>query len=77
MRTTLTLDDDVAARLKRLSRGRRFKALVNEALRRGLDRLEGREPRGEYRIRPVKLGPRRNDLDNVAEVLAELGSERP
>ena len=71
MRTTLTLDDDVAARLKRLSRGGRFKDLVNQALRRGLDRLESREPRTAYRVSAVKLGPRRADLDNVAEVLAE------
>jgi hypothetical protein len=37
MRTTLTLDDDVAAALERLRRSRRIglKRLVNEALRRG------------------------------------------
>ena len=71
MRTTLTLDDDVAARLKRLSRGGRFKDLVNEVLRRGLERLEAREPRPDYRIKPVRLSPSRTDLDNVADVLAE------
>jgi Ribbon-helix-helix protein, copG family len=38
MRTTLTLDDDVAAALERLrkSRDASLKDLVNEALRRGL-----------------------------------------
>jgi hypothetical protein len=38
MRTTLTLDDDVAAVLERLrkSRDANLKDLVNEALRRGL-----------------------------------------
>jgi len=38
MRTTLTLDDDVAARLRQLARqtGRPFKQVVNEALRAGL-----------------------------------------
>ncbi|MBI3688234.1 MAG: ribbon-helix-helix protein, CopG family [Actinobacteria bacterium] len=38
MRTTLTLDDDLAAQLRRLARetGRPFKQLVNEALRAGL-----------------------------------------
>jgi len=71
MRTTLTLDDDVAARLKRLSRGGRFKDVVNDVLRRGLERMETREPRPDYRVRPVKLAPRRTDLDNVAEVIAE------
>ncbi|MGH8608611.1 MAG: DUF2191 domain-containing protein, partial [Gammaproteobacteria bacterium] len=38
MRTTLTLDDDVAAKLKAESRraGRPFRDIVNETLRRGL-----------------------------------------
>jgi hypothetical protein len=72
MRTTITLDDDVAARLRALRRERPFKELVNEALRAGLDRLEegegGPEP---YSIRPVEGFPRRTDLDNVAELVAE------
>ncbi len=39
MRTTLTLDDDVVRRLRRVMRdeGVSFKAVVNEVLRRGLD----------------------------------------
>ena len=38
MRTTLTLDDDVAAKLKAEARraGRPFREIVNETLRRGL-----------------------------------------
>ena len=38
MRTTLTLDDDVARELQRLERGtqRRFKELVNDLLRNGM-----------------------------------------
>ena len=38
MRTTLTLDDDLAEALHRTARhtGRSFKAVVNEAIRRGL-----------------------------------------
>ena len=38
MRTTLTLDDDIAAKLARASRtsGKSFKELVNATLRRGL-----------------------------------------
>lgn len=72
MRTTITLDSDVAARLERLRAGRSFKALVNDALRRGLDVLEeGDDPVGPYSLRPVAGRPRRHDLDNVAEVLAE------
>ena len=42
MRTTLTLDDDVAAQLRRLQERKRvgLKSLVNEALRAGLSSLE-------------------------------------
>ncbi len=38
MRTTITLEDDVAASLKRLEkrRGVKFQALINEALREGI-----------------------------------------
>ena len=75
MRTTLTLDDDVAARLERLRKDRRFKDLVNEALRAGLERLEQeevREPNERYEVQPVEGRPRRTDLDNVSEVLAEI-----
>jgi hypothetical protein len=38
VRTTITLDDDLAAQLRRLARetGRPFKQIVNEALRAGL-----------------------------------------
>ncbi len=47
MRTTLTLDDDVAVRLKRLHKKRdaSFKEVVNEAMRLGLDRLEAPQPK--------------------------------
>jgi hypothetical protein len=59
MRTTLTIDDDVAIRLEKLreERGESFKAVVNDALRRGLDALkEPQRDRPRYRIRPVSLG---------------------
>lgn len=74
MRTTLTLDDDVAVRLERLreERDATLKAIVNEALRRGLARMEAPpEDRERYRIRPYSPGeclvP---SLDDVAGVLA-------
>ena len=56
MRTTLSLDDDVSVRLERLRKERKstFKALVNEALRRGLDALEPpKKKRAAYKVRPV------------------------
>jgi hypothetical protein len=44
MRTTLTIDDDVATALKDLARnsGKTFKAVVNEVMRRGL--MTGEKP---------------------------------
>ncbi len=79
MRTTLTLDDDVAAQLERLraQRGRSFKQLVNDALRAGLLVLDAPTPRpsGPY-TRPVDLGrPRLPDLDDVSDALAVAEGE--
>jgi hypothetical protein len=73
MRTTVTLDKDVAARIERLKRTRPFKQLVNDALRAGLDQIEAeRDDTAPYSLTPVEGHPRRTDLDNVAELLAEL-----
>lgn len=75
MRTTLTLDDDVAARLAELrARGdrRSLKQVVNDVLRAGLAALDRERPvpSGPY-TRAVSLGkPRLPDLDDVSEVLA-------
>jgi len=58
MRTTLTIDDDLAAALKLSARrsGRPFKAIVNEAIRRGLS--TGEKPaRARERFR-VPSAPR-------------------
>ncbi len=58
MRTTLTIDDDLAATLKESSRrsGRPFKQLLNETLRAGLQaQLAPPRPK-RYRIRPKPLG---------------------
>ncbi len=73
MRTTLTLDDDVAAVLERLrkSRNASLKNLVNEALRRGLKDMSSRKRRECLRTRSVALGRLRiAGLDNIGEALA-------
>jgi hypothetical protein len=73
MRTTLTLDDDVAILLKRLSEERQvsFRTLVNEALREGLRQLEAPVPSPAFRTEPVSLGRCLvGNLDDIAEVLA-------
>jgi len=79
MRTTITLDRDIAARLKglRKRRDQTFKELVNTALRAGLDRLESPvklSPK-PYSIRPHSLGARFPNLDNIADVLAAIEDE--
>jgi len=74
MRTTLSLDEDVAAVLNRLrkTRGESFKVLVNEALRRGLKQMRTRDSRREpFRTQAVELGPCRiGSIDNIAEALS-------
>ncbi len=81
MRTTLTLDPDVAAALERLRRGdpRSFKALINELLRQGLESLN-RERAGRrtaYRTRGASLGRCRvGSLDDVADAVAVAEGER-
>jgi len=80
MRTTLTLDADVAERAKAdaVALGKPFKVVVNEALRLGLDALESRSMAAvTYRTEPSDLGlGLRSGLsyDDVAELLAR--SER-
>ena len=57
MRTTLTLDPDVARALRRLARDgeRPFKEVVNTTLRAGLAR-HGQPRRRRYRLKPQSLG---------------------
>ena len=79
MRTTLTLDDDVAAMIERLRKrsGARAKQIVNEALRRGLAPMASPEPaRAAYRTPSTSLGRcLLASLDDVAEVLAVAEGE--
>lgn len=74
MRTTLTLDPDVAAMLERIRKERSLglKEAVNEAMRLGLRELEA-PPKAQkpFRTRVVDLGrPLIPNLDDIAEVLA-------
>jgi len=74
MRTTLTIDDDIATVLERLRRARdaSLKDLVNEALRRGLKDMNNRPKRREpVRTQSVALGRIRiAGIDNISEALA-------
>lgn len=75
MRTTLTLDDDVATRLQAESRraGRPFRDIVNETLRRGLASQRRGAPRQAFKVKARDLGDLRPgvSLDNVAELIEQ------
>jgi len=75
MRTTLNLDDDVAAKLRAESRraGRPFKEIVNETLRNGLASRRVAAQRQAFKITARDLGDVRPGLclDNVAELLEQ------
>ena len=89
MRTTLTLDDDVAMKLRELAhrRGVSFKEMVNSVLRRGLVAQESRSKssrpfqvevfRSAFRpgVDPLKLNQLSDELE--ARRFAETGQPRP
>ncbi len=80
MRTTLTLDADVAALLRRIqhTHGRSLEAVVNDALRQGLLQMMTQSgPSTHYRTPAVDLGRCLvASLDDVADVLAVAESEQ-
>jgi ribbon-helix-helix CopG family protein len=81
MRTTLTIDPDVAAELTRLRKEREIslKALINEALRNGLKQLATAKKLKRRRsfTQPVDLGqPLVENFDCIGAVLADLDAER-
>jgi hypothetical protein len=57
VRTTLTIDDQIAMALKELAHrsGKSFKQVVNETLRAGLGAPGGRRSR-PYKVKPAALG---------------------
>jgi hypothetical protein len=79
VRTTLTLDKDVAARLQQVARKRRqpLKAVVNAALREGLARLDERHASSRpFRTTGFGLGPTLvGSVDDVHGVLARVEGE--
>ncbi len=75
MRTTITLDEDVAARLEQLqrTRGISFKEAVNSTLRAGL--AGERRPRS-YRLPTYRMGVRPGiDLDRALRLDAALDDD--
>jgi plasmid stability protein len=76
MRTTLTLDDDVAAKLKAEARrsGRSFRDIVNDTLRRGLATRRLAPTLKPFKVEARDLGNLVPGLtlDSVADLLEQV-----
>lgn len=74
MRTTVTLDPDVAAEIERLRKqdGRRFKHVLNDALRAGLRELSRSrsDPERSAVTTPQDLGIPTIDITDISAALA-------
>jgi hypothetical protein len=77
MRTTLTIDDDIAVELERFQRerGRTLKDIINEALRHGLREMRARPEREPFRTAAHDMGKFLVNVDNVAEAIAHAEGE--
>ena len=78
MRTTLTLDEDVAVQIERLRRARdvSLKEVINDTLRRGLREMSAPpRKRKPFRTRAVDMGTPLVNVDNVAEAIAYAEGE--
>lgn len=76
MRTTLTIDDDVAFSLKLAQESdpdKSFKEIVNDALRLGLGNRSTRSEKKRFKVKPMDLGLRSDiDWNNIEEALEIL-----
>ncbi len=75
MRTTLTLDDDVAAKLRAEVRrsGVSFKEVVNGLLRRALNSPPNPRPRARFRVRARAMGEQPGlNYDNIGDLLERV-----
>ena len=78
MRTTLTLEPDIADRVSREMRRTRkgMKEVVNEALRVGLGRAGKSAPPKPFEVRPHAFGFKPGvDLDRMNQLVDELEAE--
>lgn len=79
MRTTLTIDDDLAGLLQRRARelDMSFREVVNTALRRGLAGEEPRVDKPPITVRPHDFGSTRPgvDTDRFNQLLDDLAAE--
>lgn len=78
MRTTLTLDEDVAQEAKKASRRlkRPFKKIINQALRLGLKKIDQPVSKKVYKTHTHPLNLRKPyQLDNIQELIAQIEGE--
>lgn len=78
MRTTLTLDPDVAERAKKGAALLRkpFKEVINAALRAGLDQILAPPAARPYHTKPRPMGLRAGfRYDNISELIAAVEGE--
>lgn len=74
MRTTLTIEDDVAFGLKQIQQlepRKPFKTIINEILRKGLNAGNGtKSKKARFKIKAFDIGLRKDlNFDNIEEVL--------
>ena len=76
MRTTLSLDDDLAAKLKSEARksGRSFRDVVNDMLRRGLAGKQAAPAARQFKVKPKDLGAVRAGLsvNSIANLIEHI-----
>jgi hypothetical protein len=75
VRTTLTLEEDVAARLKGEARksGKSFKQVVNEALREGLTARKAARKQPPFKVKTRSMGHYPGlDYDNIGVLLEQV-----
>ena len=78
MRTTLTLDPDVAAKARRATAqtGLPFKTVINQALRLGMEEVLAPPAARPYRTTPRPMGLKAGlSYDNISELLAVAEGE--
>jgi hypothetical protein len=75
---TLAIDDDVLERIRTVAveSDKPFEAIVNEALRAGLDRIGQPAKQRAYKTEPHAMGLRAGqNLDNIQELSAQVEGE--
>lgn len=79
MRTTLTIDDKLAAALKKRAyeTGKSFKEVVNDAIRAGLESRQALPKPSRFSLRPLSLGGAQAgiDLTKANRLAGELEDE--